>query len=135
MSEGPELVVIYHPGCKASQKLLSKIPDDFKIIKTVDIRTIKNIPPHIKSVPVGIAGEDTITGKELFNKVENMINGPTSANIFQSSAMTGFINGASNFSLNSNYSCLDNGNDGLSGVPKYDESQSRTLDKLQAERS
>jgi S-adenosylmethionine synthetase len=135
MSEGPELVIIYHPGCKASQKLLSKIPDDFKIIKTVDIRTIKNIPPHIKSVPVGIQKEETITGKELFNKVENMINGPISANIFGASNMAGFINGSSNFSLNSNYSCLGNGNDGFSGVPKYDDSQARTLDSLKSERN
>lgn len=125
-------VIIYHPDCKASQKLISMIPKESNF-KLYDVRTTK-IPPSIKSVPAGIYDSEVICGKPLFDRVEKMINGPKSVDIF-GKQMAGFINDGSNFTLNTNFTPLNNGSDGFTGVPTYDESQQRTLESIKTERT
>lgn len=129
--EDKTFVIIYHPDCKASQRLIKMIPKDSSF-KLHDIRTVQ-IPPTIKSVPAGIYESEVITGKQLFERVEKMLNGPESVDIF-GKQMAGFINNSSNFTLNSNFTPLNNGTDGFSGVPTYDESQQKSLDILKMER-
>lgn len=137
MSDQGEFVIIYHPSCKACQKLLSNIPEDNKIIKLVNVLSLNTIPSGLKSVPAGFSDNNIITGKKLFEKVESLINGPVSVNIYGASNQAGFIDGSSNFKLSSNFSPLDgsNGADGFIGVPKFDENQIKTVDQLQVERS
>lgn len=136
MSDQNEFVIVYHPNCKASQKLLSNIQQDNKMFKLVNILSIPNLPPNLKSVPAGITDGNIITGKQLFEKVESMINGPTSLNIFGASNQAGFINGSSNFNLNSSFSQLEgSGQDGFSGVPTFDENKTRTMEQLKLERN
>lgn len=135
MRDSNVLVILYHPKCKASQKLLSNIPDSFEGIKAINIETIE-VPQFVKSVPCGIVDGNPITGKPLFDKVISMISGPKSVDINSSSKQASFINNSSNFQLNSGFSMIDEnkGNDGFSGVPKFDESQTRSLDDLRSER-
>ena len=137
MSDQNEFVIVYHPNCKASQKLLSNIQQDNKMFKLVNILSIPNLPPNLKSVPAGITDGNIITGKQLFEKVESMINGPTSLNIYGASNQAGFINGSSNFNLNSNFSSLEGSSqaDGFSGVPAFDENKTRTMEQLKLERN
>lgn len=137
MSDQNEFVIIYHPQCKASQKLLSNIKEDNNIFKIVNVLSISKLPPGLKSVPAGITEGGIITGKKLFEKVESMINGPVSVNIFGASNRAGFINGSTDFNLNSNFTPLEGvGNtDGFTGVPTFDENQVRTIDQLKLERN
>jgi hypothetical protein len=136
MSDQKEFVIIYHPKCKACQKLLSNITEDNKMFKLINVLTLPNLPPDLKSVPAGITDGSIITGKKLFEKVISMINGPVSVNIFGASNQAGFISGDSNFNLNSNFTTLDGSgqSDGFTGVPKFDENQTKTIDQLQSER-
>ena len=136
MSDHNEFVIIYYPSCKACQKLLSKIPKDSDIVKLINVLSLSQIPKGIKSVPAGIADNNIITGKQLFEKVESLINGPVSVNIFGASNQAGFLDSSSNFKLSSNFSVIDgsNGADGFTGVPKFDENQTRTVDQLTSER-
>jgi len=137
MSDQNEFTIIYHPQCKASSKLISLIKDNSKMFKLVNVLTIPKLPPDLKSVPAGIVDGGIMTGKPLFEKVQSMINGPVSVNIFGASNQAGFINGSSNFALNSNFSPLDgsNGSDGFSGVPTFDENQVKTIEELKLERN
>ena len=137
MSDQNEFVIIYHPKCKACQKLLSNITEDNKMFNLVNVLTIPNLPPGLKSVPAGITDCAIITGKKLFEKVESMINGPISVNIFGASNRAGFINGSTDFNLNSNFTALEgSGNaDGFTGVPKFDENQVKTIEQLKIERN
>lgn len=137
MSDQNEFVIIYHPQCKACQKLLSNIHEDNKMFKLVNVLGIPNLPSGLKSVPAGIVEGNIITGKKLFEKVESMLNGPVSVNIFGASNQAGFINGSSNFKLNSNFTPLEGSSqgDGFTGVPKFDENQTRTIDQLKIERN
>ena len=137
MSDQSEFVIIYHPSCKACQKLLSKVPEDTKIVKLVNVLSLPKLPPGLKSVPAGISENNIITGKQLFEKVESLLNGPVSVNIFGASNQAGFIDGSSNFKLSSNFSPIDgsNGSDGFIGVPKFDENQTKTIDQLKIERN
>ena len=50
-----------------------------------------------------IYDSEVITGKQLFERVEKMLNGPESVDIF-GKQLAGFINNSSNFTLNSNLS-------------------------------
>ena len=131
-----QFVTIYHPQCKASNRLLSNIKENNNMFKFVNVLSLPNLPPGLKLVPAGIIEGGIITGKKLFEKVESMINGPVSVNIFGASNRAGFINGSSDFNLNSNFSCLENADntDGFTGVPKFDESQVRTIEQLKDER-
>lgn len=137
MSDQAEFVIIYHPMCKASQKLIAMIPEDNKIAKFVNVLNLKELPPGLKSVPAGILDNNIITGRQLFEKVESTLSGPVSVNIFGASNQAGFINGTSNFNLNNNFSPLDGVKtvDGFTGVPKFDENQTRTMDQLKSERN
>lgn len=137
MSDQNEFVIIYHPQCKACQKLLSNITTDNNMFKLVNVLTIPKLPPELKSVPAGIIDGNIITGKRLFEKVESMLNGPVSVNIFGASNRAGFINGSADFNLNSNFTPLEGSGsaDGFTGVPKFDENQVRTIDQLKLERN
>lgn len=137
MKNQDEFVIIYHPQCKASQKLLSNVKEDNNMFKLVNVLSIPKLPPELKSVPAGITEGSIITGKKLFEKVESMINGPVSVNIFGSSNRAGFIDGSTDFNLNSKFTPLEGaGNsDGFTGVPKFDENQVRTIDQLELERN
>lgn len=137
MSDQNEFVIVYHPQCKACQKLLSNIKEDNNMFKLVNVLSIPNLPPGLKSVPAGITDGSIITGKKLFEKVEAMLNGPISVNIFGASNRAGFINGSSDFNLNSNFSPLEGSSDGdgFTGVPKFDENEVRTIDQLKLERN
>jgi hypothetical protein len=137
MSDQNEFVIIYHPQCKASQKLLSTIPDDNQMVKLINVLSISKLPSGLKSVPAGIVEDGIITGKKLFEKVASLLNGPVSVNIFGASNQAGFINGPSNFNLNSNFTPLEGTGqaDGFTGVPKFDENQVKTIDQLQTERT
>lgn len=137
MSDQNEFVIIFHPQCKACQNLLSNIKEDNNMFKLVNVLTIPKLPPDLKSVPAGITDGSIITGKKLFEKVESMLNGPVSVNIFGASNRAGFINGSSDFNLNSNFSPLEGSNsaDGFTGVPKFDENQVKTIDQLKLERN
>lgn len=136
MSDQNEFVIVYHPQCKACQKLLSNVKEDNNMFKLVNVLSIPKLPSGLKSVPAGITEGSIITGKKLFEKVESMINGPVSVNIFGASNRAGFINGSTDFNLNSNFSPLEGaGNtDGFTGVPTFDENQVRTIDQLKLER-
>jgi len=136
MRDQDEFVIIYHPSCKACQKLLSNIPDDNKIVKLVNVLSLETLPSGLKSVPAGFSDNNIITGKQLFEKVDSLLNGPTSLNIFGASNQAGFIDGSSNYKLSSNFSPLDgdNGSDGFTGVPTFDENQAKTIDELKFER-
>lgn len=136
MSDQDEFVIIYHPSCKASQKLLSSIPADNKIVKLVNVLSLGKLPSGLKSVPAGFSDNNIITGKQLFEKVDSLLNGPTCLNIFGASNLAGFIDGSSNYKLSSNFSPLDgaNGSDGFSGVPTFDENQAKTIEQLKFER-
>jgi hypothetical protein len=137
MSDSNGLVILYHPQCKASQKLISKIPDNFDMIKLVNITTIKSIPSGVRSVPTGIIQGKPISGKTLFDKIDGMVKGPTGIDIFGASNKAGFISNDLSFNLSSNFSTLDENNsqsDGFTGVPKFNESQVRSLEQLQTER-
>lgn len=138
MSDQSEFVIIFHPQCKASQKLLNSIKENnSSMFKLVNILELPTLPPNLKSVPVGSVDGEFITGKKLFEKVLAMINGPVSVNIFGSSNRAGFIDGSSNFNLSSNFSSLENADhaDGFTGVPKFDETQSRTIEQIKKERN
>ena len=137
MSDQNEFVIVYHPQCKACQKLLSNIKEDNNMFKLVNVLSIPNLPPGLKSVPAGITDGSIITGKKLFEKVEAMLNGPISVNIFGASNRAGFINGSSDFNLNSNFSPLEGSSegDGFTGVPKFDENEVRTIDQVKLERN
>lgn len=131
-----EIIIVYHPQCKASQKLLSMV-NNMKGIKLVNILTMSQIPPQIKSVPAGIINDNTlISGKELFAKIEGIVTGPTSLNIYGSSNKATFIGDNNDFNLNSNFSSFgaNRGTDGTVGVPNWDESQARTINDIEAER-
>jgi len=133
-----EFVIIYHPKCKASQNLLSKIQQDTKGVKLVNILTLESIPPQIQSVPVGIIkGTEIINGKELFEHVENIIVGPSSFNVYGSSNRANFVGSNTDFAINSNFSQFGENSelDGTQGVPDFDESKCRTISELEAERS
>jgi predicted thioredoxin/glutaredoxin len=136
MSDQNEFVIIYHPQCKACQRLLRNIKEDNSMFKLVNILSIPNLPQGLKSVPAGITEGSIITGKKLFEKVESMLNGPVSVNIFGASNQAGFISGSANFKLNANFSTLEGGDntDGFTGVPKFDENQTKTIDQLKLER-
>lgn len=130
------LVILYHPKCKASQALLSKLPEKIENIKPIDISTMQQIPQGVRSVPCGILDSQQITGKALFDKVSSIVDGPVGLNIYGSSNQAGFLNNSSNFSLNHNFSMIEGSDstDGMNGVPKYDESQRKTLEELKLER-
>lgn len=137
MSDQNEFVIIFHPQCKACQKLLSNIKEDNNMFKLVNVLSIPKLPPDLKSVPAGITEGNIITGKKLFEKVESMINGPVSVNIFGSSNRAGFIDGSADFNLSSNFTPLEGSGcaDGFTGVPKFDENQVKTIDQLKLERN
>ena len=134
MSE--QLVILYHPRCKASQSLLSKLPDKIENIKLIDITAMQQIPQGVRSVPCGILDSKQITGKALFDKVASICDGPVGLNIYGASNQAGFLDKSSNFSLTNNFSLVDGatGSNGMEGVPKYDESQRKTLEELKLER-
>lgn len=136
MSDSNVVVILYHPNCKASQKLLSMIPDNFEGIRAVNIQTIE-VPHFVKSVPCGVIDGNPITGKVLFDKVNGMISGPKSIDLNRSSKQAGFINNSSNCQLNSGFSTIDEdrGMDGFSGVPKFDQAQVRSVEDLRSERN
>ena len=137
MSDSNVLVILYHPQCKASQKLISKLPEKFDMVKLVNITTISSIPSGVKAVPTGLIEGKIISGKTLFDKIDGMLKGPTGLDIFGSSNKAGFINNDLSFNLSSNFSMLDDNNhqaDGFSGVPKFNESQVRSLEQVQNER-
>ena len=100
--EDKTFVIIYHPDCKASQRLIKMIPKDSSF-KLHDIRTVQ-IPPTVKSVPAGIYDSEVITGKQLFERVEKMLNGPESVDIF-GKQLAGFINNSSNFTYRRKFVC------------------------------
>lgn len=137
MSDQGEFVIVFHPQCKACQKLLSNVKEDNNMFKLVNVLSIPKLPPGLKSVPAGITEGNIITGKKLFEKVESMINGPVSVNIFGSSNRAGFIDGTANFTPNSNFTLLEGSNsaDGFTGIPKFDENQTKTIDQLKIERN
>lgn len=137
MNDSNVLVILYHPRCKASQKLISKLPDNFDMVKLVNITSIQSIPQGVKSVPTGIIQGTSISGKALFDKIDGMVKGPTGLDIFGASNKAGFINNDLNFNLSANFTTLDGNNsqsDGFTGVPKFNESQVRSLEQLQTER-
>jgi hypothetical protein len=127
-------VVLYHPKCKASQKVLSLVNNN-ENVNLVDITTIRKIPEGVDKVPVGIFDSQLISGKPLFEKIDSIINGPSYVNIKGSSNIAGFLNNNSNFSMNNVFSSLGNGADGFTGVPTFDESSVKTLDTLKQERN
>lgn len=134
MSE--QLVILYHPRCKASQSLLSKLPDKIENIKLIDITTMQQIPRGVRSVPCGILDSNQITGKALFDKVASMVDGPAPLNIYGASNQAGFVDKSDNFPLYNIFSSVDGstGSHGMDGVPKYDESKRKSLEELKLER-
>ena len=55
MSDQNEFVSIYHPQCKACQKLLSSnVKKTIICLNYVNVLSIPKLPPGLKSVPAGI---------------------------------------------------------------------------------
>ena len=134
MSDTKEFVIIYHPTCPASCKLLKMITDD-KMFRLINVLNISELPSDLKCVPAGITADGIITGKKLFDKVESMMNGPIGLNVYEASNNTAFIHDSCNFNLNSNYTKLDNNqSDGFTGIPEFDECNTKTVSQLELER-
>ena len=134
------LILFYHRESAACNKLFKIIPKEQKI-QYIDITTINNIPPSIKSIPsLVINNSDILSGKKVFDyfgKTDDMEYIGFSC---KGSGLCTFsnIDDSNNIESNSMFSSIDLP-DMSSGVPKWDEnndsSKTIDMDKLQAERA
>ena len=135
-----KLILFYHKESAACNKLFQIIPKE-QTIQYVDIATINNIPPSIKSVPsLVINNSEILSGKKVFDyfgKTDEMEYIGFSC---KGSGLCTFsnIDDSSNVESNSMFSSIDMP-DMSSGVPKWDDNSDSPktidMDKLQAERA
>lgn len=125
-------ILFYHPNCRASQKLLSIIPNDYKIEK-IDITQLQQIPPQLSQVPTGQIDNKLMFGKELFDFFQKSSEGIKCMDIKKSSRLAGIIGSNSNITID-NHENLSQELDGFKGVPDFDESQIRSIDQMKSDR-
>ena len=135
------LILFYHKESNACNKLFQIIPKDKKI-QYVDINTINNIPPSIKSIPsLVINNTEILSGKKVFDyfsKTDEMeyIGFSSKNNGF--SSFSDLNDNSNNVESNSLFSSIDMPSIS-DGIPKWDENndskQTIDMDKLQAERA
>lgn len=126
-------LLFYHHNCKASNKLLSMIPNDFKIQK-INIDELRTIPSQITQVPMAQINNSLICGKELFMYFENLKNNIISIDIKKSNKLTGILGSDKNIQLNSHFG-LSEQTDGFVGVPTFNESEVKSVEQLKRERN
>lgn len=130
------LILFFHEGSKACQKLKEFIPKDKKI-QIVDVSKVRNIPSSIKSLPsLVINNKDVLSGKKVFdyfNKSEEIeyLNFKGKNSGFNFSGLND-----DNIESNNLFSSLDMPSMS-EGVPKWNEDDTKEtidIDKLQNER-
>lgn len=135
-----KLILFYHKESAACNKLFQIIPKEQKI-QYVDIATINNIPPSIKSIPsLVINNSEILTGKKVFDYFSKTDEMEYIGFSCKGSGLCSFsnIDDSSNVDSNSTFSSIDMP-DMSSGVPKWDDNgdskQTIDMDKFQAERA
>ena len=116
------IILVYHPSCQACRRLIEKIPDSCKDIQLLNIMTLPEIPAQITKVPCLVIDKSQfITGKEAFDKCEQIISGPSCYNVYGGSS-GGFLDNNQNFSSN-NFTSFGEGcgSHGFENVPKFEE--------------
>lgn len=125
-------ILFYHPNCKASQKLFSIIPNNYKIEK-IDITQLQQIPPQLSQVPTGQIDNKLIFGKELFDFFQKNSEGIKCMDIKKSTRFAGIIGTNDNITIGSHEN-LSQELDGFKGVPEFDESQIRSIEQMKSDR-
>ena len=72
MNANDQFIILYHPDCNPSKKLLSKIKDNNKF-NCINVLDLVELPADLKCVPAGIKDDNIITGKSLFDEVDGML--------------------------------------------------------------
>lgn len=125
-SDIPPINLYYHPDCRASEKLMAKVkmyPDTTKLFNFINIGSLNRPPPGISRIPCINYDGKNIHGKECFELVIRILNGPSSCNIYSTKSKICSFDDNSNteYQICPNFSSIDgcNNNDGFSGVPQY----------------
>ena len=131
-SDIPKIPLIYHPRCQASGKLFNLIgKDNVNLFQLIDIST-GNVPHGVTKVP-SIQYEDRyIHGRECFERVNKLISGPVSCDIYKTGSKIEAIGDDTEFQFNPKYSNIEGTQD--NGVPKYVENN-MSIDSLIKQRN
>lgn len=126
-SDIPLINLYYHPNCKASHKLMNQVrlySDSNKLFNFINISSLNRPPPGVNRIPCINYDGKNIHGKECFELVTRLLNGPSSCNIYNTKTKVCSFdeNSQTEYQICPNFSNINgskNSTDGFTGVPTY----------------